>query len=345
MSYQPPCTITAAIERLLGEICETVGRLTALSPGADLRLRRINRIRTIHGSLAIEGNTLSEEQITAILAGKQVVAPPREIQEVRNAIEVYDRLEQWNPYREKDFLTAHEIMMRGLIDFPGRYRSGGVGVMGRKEVMHVAPPASMVPGLMARLFGWLGRKERHPLVASSIFHYELEFIHPLEDGNGRMGRFWQTLILFSWTPVFVNLPVESMVHMRQKEYYRAIEKSSSLGDSAPFVEFMLRAIYGAVCEAAGQTRGDQVFDQVNDQVARLVQAMDERFVSSSEIMARLGLSHRPTFRKNYLGPGLEKGFVTMKYPESPRHPGQRYKLTPKGLEMKLWLEKAGHEHG
>ncbi len=333
MTYQPPCTTTPIIERLLGEICEMVGRLSVPEHGNDLRLRRINRIRTIRGSLAIEGNTLSEEQITAIMDGKRVIAPPREIQEVRNAIKVYDRLEQWDPYEEADLLAAHEIMMRGLMDSPGRYRTGGVGVMGRNEIIHVAPPASRVPILMRDLFAWLKRSERHPLVASSIFHYEFEFIHPFADGNGRMGRLWQTLILARWNSIFAITPVESMVHARQEEYYEAIGESTKMNDCAPFVEFMLKSIFDII-ENIGS---DQATDQVTDQVKRLLRFMDETFISAAEIMAGLSLSHRPTFRKNYLRPALELKLLEMKYPENPRRPGQRYRLTPKGKRMKALL--------
>ena len=333
MSYQPPCTITPAIERMLGNICEMVGRLFIPAQGDDLRLRRINRIRTIQGSLAIEGNTLSEEQITAIMEGKRVVAPPREIQEARNAIAVYERLEEWDPYRERDLLAAHEIMMRGLMDSPGRYRTGGVGVMGREEIIHVAPPAGRVPLLMRDLFDWLNRCEHHPLLASSIFHYEFEFIHPFADGNGRMGRLWQTLILAKWNSIFAITPVESMVHARQEEYYEVIGKSTQMSDSAPFVEFMLKTIFDVI-EHIGS---DQLTDQLTDQVKRLLRFMDEAFVPAAKMMSALSISHRPTFRKNYLRPALELGFLKMKYPDNPRHPGQRYRLTAKGRSMKTLL--------
>ena len=334
MTYQPPCTITPVIERLLGQTCEIVGRLSALSSGEqDLRLRRINRIRTIRGSLAIEGNTLSEQQITAILEGRQVVAPPREIQEVKNAIEVYERLEQWDPSREEDLLAAHAIMMRGLMESPGSYRSGGVGVMGPADVIHVAPPQGRVPVLMRDLFDWLNRNEHHPLVASSVFHYEFEFIHPFVDGNGRMGRLWQTLILARWNPVFAITPVESMVHAHQQAYYDAIAQSTKMSDSAAFVEFMLETIL-AVLE---QLQTDQACDQVSDQVKRLLCFMEKGFISVPDMMSGLSLSHRPTFRKNYLRPALELGLLEMKYPDNPRHPGQRYRLTEKGRNMKRLL--------
>ncbi len=334
MSYQPPCVVTPTIERLLGTTCEMVGRLSVPVAGETPMLRRINRIRTIQGSLAIEGNTLSEEQITAIMDGKRVVAPPREIQEARNAIEAYDRLEQWDPYRETDLLAAHETMMRGLVDVPGCYRSGGVGVMGRDRIIHVAPPAGRVTALMGDLFAWIKTSERHPLVASSIFHYELEFIHPFADGNGRMGRLWQTLLLSQWHPVFATAPVESMVRAHQHEYYTALNRSTKKGDSAPFVEFMLDVIR----ETLEHMESDQVTDRVSDQVKRLLRILGQEFTAVPEMMAGLALSHRPTFRKNYLRPALRQGLVEMKFPENPKHPGQRYRLTLKGRGIRAMLE-------
>ncbi len=174
--YQPPCTITQAILNLVTDISEAVGRLTILTDSAKvLRLRRINRIRTIRGSLAIEGNTLSEAQITAILDGKRVIAPPREVQEVKNALAAYDRFHTWKPEAEKDLLEAHRMLMSGLIDEAGLYRHGGVGVMAGQQVIHMAPPADRVPHLMADLFGWLDATDAHPLIASSVFHYEFMY--------------------------------------------------------------------------------------------------------------------------------------------------------------------------
>ncbi|MDA3950935.1 MAG: Fic family protein, partial [Spirochaeta sp.] len=187
-AYQPPYTITSEILNQVAEISEVVGRLTALTnESRTLHLRRAHRIRTIHGSLAIEGNTLSEEQITAILDGKRVIAPPRDVQEVKNALAAYDRFETWNPDLEENLLEAHRILMSGLIDEAGCYRSGGVGVMAGREVIHLAPPAGRVPHLMRDLFGWITATDSHPLIAGSVFHYQFEFIHPFVDGNGRMG--------------------------------------------------------------------------------------------------------------------------------------------------------------
>ncbi len=194
--YRPPYTITQEILNRVAVISEAVGRLTAFTdPSRALRLRRGNRIRTIHGSLAIEGNTLSEAQITAILEGKRVIAPPREVQEVKNALAAYERFDVWRPEVEQDLLDAHRILMAGLIDEAGLYRCGGVEVMAGQQLIHMAPPAHRLPQLMGDLFRWLAGTDAHPLIASSVFHYEFEFIHPFTDGNGRMGRLWQSLIL------------------------------------------------------------------------------------------------------------------------------------------------------
>lgn len=204
--YQPPYTITPAIVRLVAEISEAVGRLSVFSESTiELRLRRLNRIRTIHGSLAIEGNTLSEEQITAILEGRRVIAQPREIREVRNAIDAYDRFGGWRADVENDLLEAHRILMAGLVDGAGAYRHGGVGVMKGAQVIHMAPPSDRVSTLMLNLFEWLRITDQHPLISSSVFHYEFEFIHPFADGNGRMGRLWQTVILSRWKAWYTNI--------------------------------------------------------------------------------------------------------------------------------------------
>jgi Fic family protein len=184
--------------------------------------------------LAIEGNRLSPDQVTAILDGKRVLASPREVQEVRNALLAYERFTGWMPQREQDLLEAHRTLMAALVDAPGRYRAGGVGVMAGDLLVHMAPPAHRVPGLMADLLAWLGRAEDHPLITSSVFHYELEFIHPFADGNGRIGRLWQTLILSRWRALFADLPVETLVHAHQDAYYQAIAESTEAASATPF---------------------------------------------------------------------------------------------------------------
>ena len=261
----PPYTITSTILDLSERVGEAIGRAEEAAVRAGLRLRRINRIRTIQGSLAIEGNTLTEEQISTILEGKPVVAPLREIQEVRNAIKAYEQFPQWNPASETDLLSAHGMLMAGLLDAPGRYRRGGVAVTGAGEVHHIGPPASRLPRLMSNLLSWLGGTGEHPLIASSVFHYEFEFIHPFEDGNGRVGRLWQTLIPTRWKPLFADVPVESLIHARQGEYYEAILERSARGESTPFIVFILDAILEAIWNFRAT---DQTGDQVTDQVAR-----------------------------------------------------------------------------
>ena len=246
-NYKPPFTLNNKILSQVAEISEVVGRLSvAFEQEQTIKLRRINRMRTIQGSLAIEGNTLSEEQITAILDGKRVIAPPKEVKEASNAIAVYDQLGQWQPEKEEHLLAAHKSLMLGLEDNAGCYRIGGVGVMSGKKVVHMAPQADRVPKLMKELLAWLAKTDVHPLVASSAFHYEFEFIHPFADGNGRMGRLWQTLLLTKWQAVFGHIAVESMVHQYQDNYYQAIRESTAKGESTPFIEFMLGMIHRAV---------------------------------------------------------------------------------------------------
>lgn len=211
-----------------------------------LKLRRANRIKTIHSSLAIEGNTLSLKQVTDILDGKRVVAPLREIQEVKNAIATYDLAPALNPFSVEDLLKAHGTMMAALVDGAGNFRTGGVGVFAEKQVIHVAPPAGQVPQLVTSLFDWLRTSKDHLLIRSCVFHYEFEFIHPFADGNGRTGRLWQSLILAKLNPMFLHLPVETMVHDNQDGYYQAINDSTAKSDSGVFVDFMLERILEAL---------------------------------------------------------------------------------------------------
>ena len=323
--YQPPLTLTSHMLALVAEIAEQVGRLTVGQEVAALtpQLRRGNRIRTIQASLAIENNTLSVEQVTALLDGKQVLGLPREIQEVRNAFAAYDALPGWQPQRQADLLAAHDLLMQGLIDDAGCYRQGGVGIYREGRLLHMAPPASRVAELMQDLLRWLGASDWHPLIVSCVFHYEFEFIHPFADGNGRMGRLWQTLILSLWRPVLAYLPVETVIRDQQEAYYAALAAADQAAEATPFVEFMLAALRQALQEA-GLT--DQVSDQVSDQVARLLQVLSPgAALKSSELMQRLGLSHRPTFTQNYLKPALAAGMIEMTDPASPRSPAQRYR--------------------
>ncbi|OGV45165.1 MAG: cell filamentation protein Fic [Lentisphaerae bacterium GWF2_44_16] len=243
MNYTPPFQISAKAISMIAEISALIERYAIRMERHDaLRLRKANKIKTIQASLAIEGNTLTESQVTNILDGKKVVAPLREIQEVKNAIATYDLAPKLDPFLVQDLLKAHGVMMSALVEGPGRFRHGGVGVFAGKEVVHMAPPAKRVPVLIAALFDWLKKAEDHLLIRSCVFHYEFEFIHPFADGNGRMGRLWQSLILARLHPVFQYLPVESMVHDNQQEYYEAINASTANTNSGIFIDFMLNEI-------------------------------------------------------------------------------------------------------
>lgn len=327
MTGNPPYTITPDVLSRVERIGEAIGRAEASGVTRDLQLRRLARVRAIRGSLAIEGNVLSEAQVATILDGKPVTAPPRDVQEARNAIRAYERLPEWDPASESDLLRAHEILTTGLLDAPGRYRRTGVRVIGGGKVHHVGPPAARAPQLVAGLLAWVGGAEEHPLVASSVFHYEFEFTHPFEDGNGRMGRLWQTLILSRWKPLFAYVPVESLIHARQSDYYDAIRRSSAVGESTPFVSFMLEVILESLrTPATADQEDDQEDDQVTDQVARLLNALRAGPKSAAELMAGLRLSHRPTFRRNYLHPAMSAGLVEMTRPASPSAKNQKYRL-------------------
>lgn len=243
MYYTPPFKITSKSINLIAEISEKIGILTALSENPlHVELRKENRIKTIHSSLAIENNSLSIEQITAIIEGKRVLGAPNEIQEVKNAVQAYELLLDLNPYKEEDLLRAHRLMMSDLVDRNGKYRKDGVGIFDGNDVVHIAPPADRVPLLMKDLFEWLKNSDAHPLIKSCVFHYEFEFIHPFQDGNGRMGRLWQTVILKEWKSIFAWLPVETIIKERQAEYYKALNSSDTNADSTTFIEFMLSAI-------------------------------------------------------------------------------------------------------
>ena len=250
--YVPPFTVSPEAISLIAGISAQIERYAMRLEQVDgLRLRKANRIKTIRSSLAIEGNMLSENQVCDILDGKNVVAPAKEIQEVRNAIRTYELYNRLNPFNIKDLLKAHAVMMESLIDKPGRFRNSGVGVFEGERCVHMAPPPIQVPGLMGDLFEWLKHAPDHLLVRSCVFHYEFEFIHPFADGNGRIGRLWQSLILGRLNPVFEHLPVENMVYANQQSYYKAIETSTMKADSGPFIDFMLNEIFEALKKYQG----------------------------------------------------------------------------------------------
>lgn len=324
MSYAPPYSINPAMISLVAEIAAEVGRLGALAgSGCVPKLRRENRIRSIHASLAIENNTLTLDQVTSVIAGKRVLGPQREIQEVKNAFAAYEAMPSWKPSALKDLLAAHRLMLEGLVDEAGKFRTRSVGIAKCKRIVHLAPPADRVPGLMKDLLGWLKRTDAHPLIAGCVFHYELEFIHPFADGNGRIGRLWQTLILSQWNPLFAFLPVETVIRDQQAEYYKILAACDKAGNSTAFIEYLLSAL---LVELRDSPNTDQVSDQVTDQVAALLRALGTKTLSALECMKRLKLSHRPTFRANYLNPALSAGLIERTIPDKPNSRLQKYRV-------------------
>lgn len=386
-TYNPPYTITNKIVDLIAGISELIGHITVTSGlNNNPKLRRANRIKTIQASLAIENNTLTVEQITALLNGKRILGTPAEIKEVKNAYEVYEQLLTFNPYSVSDLLKAHGILMADLVKNAGHFRTGGVGVFKGRQVVRMAPPAEFVPEHIGNLINWYQKSTAHPLIKSAVFHYEFEFIHPFADGNGRMGRLWHTLLLAEWKEILAWIPVETLVKERQEEYYDALGKADKEADSTVFVEFMLTALRDALKEIPptdqdGDPESDQESDQdsvldseqvcdqvkdkesdqdnrkfielgekerkiiekaskeavailrnlfsetTTDKVNKLLYVLSDETLSASELMARLHLKHRPTFRKNYLKPALAKGLIEMTVPDKPNSKNQKYRKT------------------
>lgn len=251
---KPPYEITNTVLYLYGQITEALGMsksLLLIKPEA--KLRKQNRIKTIYSSLAIEGNTLGIEHVSALIDNKRIFGPKKDILEVQNAIKVYEELNQFNPYSIKDFLNAHSMLMNGLINNPGQFRKSQVGIIKGKEVSHIAPSYNMVPNLMKDLFEYIKKDKDLEIIKSCVFHYEMEFIHPFEDGNGRMGRYWQTRLLMNINPIFEYVPVEETIKNHQEEYYKSLEKSDTSGSSTIFIEFMFEAINNSLRKTIEET--------------------------------------------------------------------------------------------
>lgn len=279
----PPFEITNTIIDLVAEIAELTGKLTSINLlSTNPTLRRTNRIRTIYGSLAIEQNTLSLEQVTAVLNGKHVLGPPKDIAEVKNAYEIYERLDELDPYDVEDLLTAHGIMTRGLVEESGYFRSRPVAVVDQRgNILHFGTLPDYVPGLTKDLLEWTKNSEVHMLIRSCVFHYELEQIHPFADGNGRIGRLWHTLLLSKWNPAFAWLPVESMIHANQCSYYDAINASNAAGSSTIFIEFMLSVIRASLIDTIKTS--DVMSDGTMDK-ATIRWLQIEKFLKSHEFI-------------------------------------------------------------
>lgn len=322
--YVPPYEITDEMLELVSEIMENLGKLSGVNELEKLpRLRRVSRIKSIHSSLAIENNTLSIEQVTDVINGKRVLAPQKDIEEVHNAFNAYEKLSEINPYSIDDLLKIHGIMMNGLVKEAGRLRSGQVGVYNQDgKVVHLAPPADFVPQQLGQLFDWVKNSNANMLIKSSVFHYEFEFIHPFNDGNGRTGRLWQTALLASWKPIFAWIPIESIIKDNQEDYYNAITLSTSQGKSNIFIEFMLDVINKAIKDIITDTRNH--YNHINNQITELMKVIESYPQSATELMEKLNLKSRLGFRKNYLQPALDAGLIGMTEPDKPTSKNQKY---------------------
>ncbi len=324
--YKPPFTITNAMLSYVSSISEKIGRITATSSlETKPHLRRNNKIKSIHSSLKIEANSLTLGQVRDVINGKVVLGEQKEIQEVKNAYAAYERLSKIDPYSIRHLKQFHGIMAKYLVEEAGEFRSGEEGVFNGDQCIFMAPPARLIPQLMNELFEWMkeSQGEVHPLILSSVFHYEFVFIHPFSDGNGRMARLWHTAILAKWKPVFEFIPIESQIEKFQDEYYEVIAKCHIAGESTLFIEFMLSQI-------------DRILDDISIQVSEkneylpeLVQKLLEIMeydvpYASSDLMEKLGLKAREGFRRNYLHPAIEMNLIRMTIPDKPNSRNQRY---------------------
>ena len=312
---QPPFQITNKIIDDVSEISEQIGRLSAHNHlSANPNLRRTNRIRTIYGSLAIEQNTLSLEQVTAVLNGKHVLAPPKDIAEVKNAYEIYERLDELDPYSVDDLLTAHGIMTRGLVDESGMFRTRPVGVVNQDgQVVHLGTLPQYVPDSVTEILDWTKHSDLHMLIKSCVFHYEFELIHPFADGNGRVGRLWHTLLLSKWNPTFAWLPVESIIHDRQQDYYNAINASNNAGESTAFIEFMLSAIKASLIDATKMS--DDMSDEKTDKKTLRLKKIEQflrthEYIMNADVRELCGVSAATA---NRVLAGLTETGVLKKY--------------------------------
>ena len=326
MPYEPPFTITNRMLTLVAEIAEKTGRISNYRTfESKPHLRRNNRIRSIHSSLAIEANSLSLDEVKGVIAGKTVLGPQKEIQEVKNAYQAYDQIGDFDPYSVDALKALHGVMTYLTVQESGMFRTGNEGVFRGNKCIFMAPPPHLVPEQMEALFSWMRRSAAtvHPLILSSVFHYEFVFIHPFADGNGRMARLWQTALLSAWNPVFQYLPLESRIHEFQDEYYEAIAACHSAGKADVFVEFMLDKINLTLDWALAQVSGEDSY--LSEQVRRLLDVMEYDVpYTAAQIMAALGLKSKENLRKLYIGPAMEKGLVVMGMPDKPTSRNQTY---------------------
>ncbi len=325
--YKPPFTITNEILSYVSSVSEKIGRITAVSNLAEKpHLRKNNRIKSIHSSLKIEANSLTFGQVRDVINGKTVLGEQKEIQEVKNAYAAYERFSEIDPYNIQHLKQFHGIMTKYLVEESGDFRSGEEGVFNGDQCIFMAPPARLVPQLMDELFSWMNaaRSEVHPLILSSVFHYELVFIHPFSDGNGRMARLWHTAILAKWKPVFEYIPIESQIEKFQDEYYEAIAKCHAAGESTIFIEFLLSQTDKILDEVSVQISEEN--EGLSEAVKRLLEVMEYDIpYTSKALMEKLQLKSREGFRRNYLCPAIKLRLIRMTIPDKPNSRNQRYR--------------------
>lgn len=332
MSNKPPYTITEKAADYLAKIVEIVTRLEyGTGFKRDIRLHRKNRMRTIHSSLAIEGNSLTLGEVTAVIEGKVVAGKQTEIKEVKNAYEAYDKIMTFDPYDVKDFLKAHKLMTQGLVEEAGKFRSGDVGVFDGDVAVHIGARPQFVPDLIKDLLDWGRKSDLHPVLKSAILHYEIETIHPFADGNGRMGRLWQTLLLAKWNEIFAWIPMESVMNQNRPEYYDALYYGQHSGDSSRFMEFTLSALLEVLQKTnADLLAAEQVTEQDDAQVTEQVDRAEKIIEfcaepkSREEIQLFVGIAHREHFRVKILKPLLDSGKLKMTIPDKPNSRNQKY---------------------
>lgn len=337
MSTKPPYTITENAADYLAKIVETVTRLEfGTEFKRDIKLHRENRVRTIYSSLAIEGNSLSLGEVTAVIEGKIVAGKQAEIKEVTNAYEAYDRIMTFDPYDIKAFQKAHKLMTQGLVKEAGKFRSGNVGVFAGEKVVHIGARPQFVPQLMEDLFRWAEASQLHPVLKSAIVHYEIETIHPFEDGNGRMGRLWQTLLLAKWNTLFAWIPMESVLYRNRPQYYQAIEDARKANDSGVFIEFTLSALYEIIATQERHQVEHQVEHQVDltDTQLAVLTALEGKNLSRKEIFSAIDMNSDSRSFKRHIEPLLSRGLIEMTVPDKPNSRLQKYQLTSDGQKMK-----------
>lgn len=323
--YKPPFNITNEMLMTTISITEKIGKIEAYESLKRMPvLRRNNKIKSIHSSLVIEANSLSLDEVRDVIAGKTVIGPQKEIQEVKNAYDAYEMINKFDGYSEKDLLKAHGIMTYLIENESGKYRNHAEGVFDGKKVIFIAPPHELVPNLMSDLFYWLKNDNDVPiLIKSCIFHYEFVFIHPFGDGNGRTARLWQNVLLTKWNPIFEYIPIESKIQKYQNEYYESIAMCHKNGNSNAFIEFMLKMIDETLDEVIQGVKRES--KNISDQVNKLLEIMDLDIpISANEIMKRLGIKSKETLRGSYLNPAIENGLIRMTIPDKPNSKNQKY---------------------